>query len=360
MSSRALLSETQRPEFERANRAQQDELRQQYSARREQPLMPYEAALENRLKIDWRAETLPQPSFIGRRVIDVPLTELVPFIDWTFFFSAWELKGRFPAILDHPQYGAAARELYDHARALLDRIIAERLLTARGVYGFWPAASEGDDILVYADETRSRELLRFNMLRQQEKIADGKPNLSLADFVADRSTSVDDYIGAFAVTSGLGADALAHSFEKAHDDYNAIMVKALADRLAEAFAAYLHATARRDWGVQERLTPEDVMAERHRGIRPGFGYPACPDHSEKFKLFDLLDARPRGHRADRARRDDAGRERQRHVLRPSPGALLHGRPARRRPDRQLCPPEGHRGRRRRTLAHVAAGVRPGR
>ena len=290
----SLLSETQRPEFERANRAQQDELRQQYSARREQPLMSYEAALENRLKIDWRAETLPQPSFIGRRVIDVPLTELVPFIDWTFFFSAWELKGRFPAILDHPQYGAAARELYDQARTLLDRIIAERLLTARGVYGFWPAASEGDDILVYADETRSSELLRFNMLRQQEKIADGKPNLSLADFVADRSTSVHDYIGAFAVTSGLGADVLAHSFEQAHDDYNAIMVKALADRLAEAFAAYLHATARRDWGVQERLTPEDVMAERHRGIRPGFGYPACPDHSEKFKLFDLLDARPVG------------------------------------------------------------------
>jgi 5-methyltetrahydrofolate--homocysteine methyltransferase len=290
----SLLSDSQRPEFARANRAQQDELRQHYSARREQPLMSYEAALDNRLKIEWRAETLPRPSFIGRRVIDVPLTELVPFIDWTFFFSAWELKGRFPAVLDHPQYGAAARELYEQARALLDRIIAEQLLAARGVYGFWPAATDGDDILVYADETRTSERLRFNMLRQQEKIADGKPNLSLADFVADREARVDDYIGAFAVTSGLGADALAHSFENAHDDYNAIMVKALADRLAEAFAAYLHATARRDWGVQEQLTPEDVMAERHRGIRPGFGYPACPDHSEKFKLFDLLDARPVG------------------------------------------------------------------
>jgi 5-methyltetrahydrofolate--homocysteine methyltransferase len=289
-----LLSATQRPAFERVNRAQQDELREQYSARREQPLLAYDAALKNRLRIDWAHEPLPQPPVIGRRQIDVPLGELVPFIDWTFFFAAWELKGRFPAILEHPQYGAAARELYAHARTLLDRIVAERLLTARAAIGYWPAGSDGDDIVVFEDEGRGRELLRFNMLRQQEKVADGKPNLSLADFVADGASGVRDHIGAFAVTAGIGADALAHSFERAHDDYNAILVKALADRLAEAFAAYLHARARHDWGIAESLTAEDVMAERHRGIRPGFGYPACPDHSEKFKLFDLLEARAAG------------------------------------------------------------------
>jgi len=285
----SLLSDTERPRFEQENRAQQGTLREQYSARRERPLLSYEAALKNRLKTDWTAPPLA-PDFTGRRLLEVPLGELVPFIDWTFFFAAWELKGRFPAILDHPQYGAAARELYDNARVLLDRMVTERLLVARGVYGFWPAASEGDDIVVYRDQHQSGELTRFNMLRQQETIADGKPNLSLADFVADRAAGVTDYIGAFAVTAGLGADEEAHRYEQARDDYNAILVKALADRLAEAFAAYLHAIARKEWGLDQGLAQDDILAERHRGIRPGFGYPACPDHSEKFKLFDLLDA----------------------------------------------------------------------
>jgi 5-methyltetrahydrofolate--homocysteine methyltransferase len=290
-----LLNETQRARFERANRTLQDELREQFTARRERPLLPYDAALKNRLKIDWSLEKIPVPAFVGRRPLDdVPLGEIVPYIDWTFFFAAWELKGRFPAILDHPQYGAAARELYDNARALLDRIVNERLLLARGLYGFWPAASAGDDIIVYCDRDRSRELTRFNMLRQQEAVADGKPNLSLADFVADQDAAVTDYIGAFAVTAGIGADQLAQRFERAHDDYSAILVKALADRLAEAFAAYLHSVARADWGLEERASHEDIVAERHRGIRPGFGYPACPDHSERFKLFDLLGADSRG------------------------------------------------------------------
>ncbi len=287
----SLLSDGQRPAFEQDNRALQQELREQHASRKERPLVPYGAALANRLKIDWRAEKLPTPHFIGRRTLDrVPLSDLVPFIDWTFFFAAWELKGRFPAILDHPQYGSAARELYDNARHLLDRIIAEDLLTARGVYGFWPAASDGDDILLFADERRADPLLRFNMLRQQEAIADSKASLSLADFVADRQAPVRDYVGAFAVTAGLGAETLAARFERDHDDYQSILVKALADRLAEAFAAYLHARARSEWGIAEPTSPDDVLAERHRGIRPGFGYPACPDHSEKFKLFDLLDA----------------------------------------------------------------------
>jgi len=290
-----LLNEDQRPDFERVNRAQQETLRQQHSIRRENPLLPYTAALENRLKIDWSHQTLPTPAFTGRKTLDdVRLSELVPYIDWTFFFAAWELKGRFPAILEHPQYGAAARELYDNARALLDRIIDEKLLVARAAYGFWPAASEGDDIVVYADGERRGELMRFSMLRQQERLSDGRPNLSLADFVADRSTGVADYVGAFAVTAGLGADDLVRRFERAHDDYSAILVKALADRLAEAFAAYLHARSRHEWGVDQQVTPDDIVAERHRGIRPGFGYPACPDHSEKFKLFDLLDAQAIG------------------------------------------------------------------
>jgi 5-methyltetrahydrofolate--homocysteine methyltransferase len=214
----------------------------------------------------------------------------VPFIDWTFFFAAWELKARFPAVLDHPQYGKAARELYDHARTLLRRIIDERLLTLRGVYGFWPAHSEVDDIVLYADAGRSAEIVRFPMLRQQEVMAEGRPNRSLADFVAPSSLDVPDYAGAFAVTAGIGADDLVKRFERDHDDYHAIMTKALADRLAEAFAEQLHARVRREWGYgrDEQLSPEELLAEKYRGIRPAFGYPACPDHSEKFRLFDLL------------------------------------------------------------------------
>ena len=180
---------------------------------------------------------------------------------------------------------------------LLDRIVREERLTASGVYGFWPAASEDDDIVVYRDLQLTGELVRFSMLRQQEAMASGQPNLSLADFVAprtSRSAGVVDYLGAFAVTAGLGADDFARAFEREHDDYTAIIVKALADRLAEAFAAYLHRMARRDWGIDEGTTPEDSITERHRGIRPAFGYPACPDHSEKFELFDLLGAREIG------------------------------------------------------------------
>ena len=269
---------------------QQNTLREQHGARRERPLRSYAAALENRLAIDWATQRLPVPESDGRRVLDdVPLRDLVPYIDWTFFFAAWELKGRFPAILDHRSTGPAARELYDNARALLDRIVAERLVHASGVYGFWPAASEGDDILLFADEGRSRELTRFNMLRQQESTADGKPNLSLADFVAPRRSGAADYLGAFAVTAGIGADTLVRQFEQSLDDYSAILVKALADRLAEAFAASPRPGPGGD-EIDDAATPADVIAERHRGSVPAFGYPACPDHSEKFKLFELLDA----------------------------------------------------------------------
>ena len=286
----SLLSDERRGAFQRENRDLQDKLRQQHSARKERPLLSYEQAFAKRLAVDWRSEPVPEPCFTGVHVLrNVPLETLIPFIDWTFFFAAWELKGRFPAVLDHPQYGPAARELFGNAQALLDRIVNERLLTANAVYGFWPASSEGDDIVVYRDRAHTGELVRFNMLRQQEAQASGQPNLSLADFVGP-----SDFIGAFALTTGLGADELARRFEAEHDDYSAIMVKALADRLAEAFAAHLHQQARRDWGIDDGGTAEKILAERHRGIRPAFGYPACPDHSEKFKLFDLLEAQAVG------------------------------------------------------------------
>jgi 5-methyltetrahydrofolate--homocysteine methyltransferase len=293
----SLLSDTQKPAFDAANRAAQERLREQHGAVKRRVLLSWPEARANRLRLDWTPGTIARPSFTGTRVLDeVPLAELVPFVDWTFFFSAWDLKGRFPGILQHPQYGPAARELYDNGRELLDRIVEDRLLAARGVYGFWPAQSDGEDIVVYEPGAGigdpGSEVLRFNMLRQQEEIADGKPNRSLADFIAPRGGGITDYIGAFAVTAGLGAQDLAAAFEHDLDDYHAIMVKALADRLAEAFAEYLHARARRDWGygATERLTGEDLIAERYRGIRPAFGYPACPDHSEKRKLFELLDA----------------------------------------------------------------------
>jgi len=229
------------------------------------------------------------PAFTGvRELTDVRIEDVAPFIDWTFFFAAWELKGRFPAILDHPQYGAAARELYEHAQALLKQITDERLLRLRGVYGFWPANSTGEDI-VLPDA-------RFNMLRQQEEIGDGKPNRSLADFIAPIESDITDYLGAFAVTAGLGAHELVARYEADHDDYHAIMVKALADRLVEAFAEYLHARVRKEWGygAGERLSNDDLIHERYRGIRPAFGYAACPDHSEKTKLFALLGAERAG------------------------------------------------------------------
>jgi 5-methyltetrahydrofolate--homocysteine methyltransferase len=287
-----LLSEERRDAFERENRAAQARLREQHSARAARPLLPYAAAVANGFKIDWSRERLPVPRFEGRRLLTaIPLEQIVPYIDWTFFFAAWELKGRFPAVLDHPQYGQAARDLYASAQTLLERIVREQLLTINAAYGFWPAASEQDDIVLYRDRGRTGEVTRFNLLRQQETMAVGQANLSLADFVAPAALEDRvDFLGAFAVTAGIGADALVRRFEHEHDDYSAIIVKALADRLAEAAAAWLHQRSRADWGFDDASTAEQILNEQHRGIRPAFGYPACPDHSEKFKLFDLLGA----------------------------------------------------------------------
>ncbi len=289
----SLLSDSKRPNFVAENRKLQDQLRVKHAAKKERPLLSYAAARANHLKTDWDSLQIPVPWFLGtRKIEDQPLADLVPFIDWTFFFSAWELKGRYPAILEHPEYGEAARDLYGHATTLLDRIVKNKLITAKAVYGFWPSNSVGDDIVIYKDDARRKELGRFHMLRQQEPIADGRPNRSLADFVAPKESLAPDYIGAFAVTAGIGVDALVKEFEAQHDDYNAIIVKALADRLAEAFAEFLHAQARKDWGyaTDEHLTAEEMTAEKYRGIRPAFGYPACPDHTEKTELFNLLGA----------------------------------------------------------------------
>ena len=266
----------------------------------------------------------------------------MPFIDWTFFFSAWELKGRFPGDPRPPELGGPARELYDNAQVVLTRIIREKRLTARGVYGFWPANTIGDDIVVYQDDARRAEVARFHMLRQQEPIADGRPNRSLADFVAPKDSLAPDYIGAFAVTAGIGADELAREYEKAHDDYNAIITKALADRLAEAFAEYLHAQARKDWGYgkDEALSNDALIAEKYRGIRPAFGYPACPDHSEKPTLFESARRASGRDHADRVVRDDAGGLGERPVPEPPAGQVLQRRPHRPRSDRGLRRAQG--------------------
>jgi 5-methyltetrahydrofolate--homocysteine methyltransferase len=270
-----LLDPERRARLDVDNRAHQERLREQYAERERKPLLPIEEARRNRQRVSF--DDVPEPAFTGTRVVEPDLRTLRNYIDWQFFFHAWELKGKFPAILDQP----AARELYDDALALLD----ELPLRARGVYGVWPASSDGDDIVVRNDNRPTR----FCFLRQQSAYGDSRPNRCLADYVAPDGRG--DHVGAFAVTAGIGLDELVARFEAEHDDYRAIMAKALADRLAEAFAEYLHEVARREWyETGEKLSNEQLIQERYRGIRPAFGYPACPDHSEKRKLFDLLGA----------------------------------------------------------------------
>ncbi|MBX3188709.1 MAG: methionine synthase [Labilithrix sp.] len=297
----SLLDPQKRKILDQENRAEQQRLRDLHVGKRVRPVLPLAEVRANAPKIVHPAPSAPP--FLGVREIDGDLREIAEYIDWTFFFTAWELRGRFPQILEHPQQGKAARDLYDAGKALLDRIIREKLLTAKGTYGFFAAASEGEDIVVYADASRSRELTRFPMLRQQQakgapaaSASDDEPSgphLCLADFVGPKGAH--DHVGAFAVTAGLGAEALAESFKKDLDDYSAIIVKALADRLAEAFAEMLHERVRRAWyAPDEKLSGDDLVAERYRGIRPALGYPACPDHTLKGRLFSLVDAEARG------------------------------------------------------------------
>ena len=292
-----LLSEERRPQLVTANHAEQEKLRALHAGRQEKPLLSLAAARAHAEHLSFAPGDLPKPSFLGRRLVeDVRVEDLVPYIDWTFFFSAWDMKGRYPKILDDPRQGEAARDLYDNGRRLLDEIIAKRWLTPRAVYGFWPARSEGDDIVLYAGEDLTKEVVRFPMLRQQAVQGDGKSNRALSDFIAPATANVADHLGAFAVTSGVETDSIAQRFQKDLDDYRSIMMKALADRLAEAFAEFLHARTRKEWGygAGESLSNEDLIAERYRGIRPAFGYPACPDHLPKRRLFSLLAAEEAG------------------------------------------------------------------
>jgi 5-methyltetrahydrofolate--homocysteine methyltransferase len=273
----ALLDPARRVELDEENRKLQDRLREQHAEKERKPLLPIADARANKERVPF--EDLPEPPSTGSQLVEPELTKITPYIDWQFFFHAWELKGKFPAILEQP----AARELYDDAKELLDDIVERELLQARGVHGYWPAKADGDDIVL-------DEGTRFCFLRQQTAYGDTRPNRCLADYV----NPAGDHIGAFAV-SIHGADELAAAHEADHDDYKAIMVKALADRLAEAFAEYLHQVVRRAWyEPREELSNEELIAEKYRGIRPAFGYPACPDHTEKRKLFDLLGAERAG------------------------------------------------------------------
>lgn len=288
-----LMNPQRRPEFEAENRAEQRKLVEAFQRRQQVKLVPYQEAVARRFATDWTTADIPRPSFTGARVLDdYPLEELVEYIDWSPLFMAWELRGKYPRIFDDPTVGPQARQLFDDARRLLDEIVVHKRLQARGVYGFWPAASVGDDILIYGDDERRRELTRFHTLRQQWERKGQDAFYALADFVAPQESGRTDHLGAFAVTTGHGSADLVARYQRDHDDYNSIMVKALADRLAEAFAERLHQIARNDWGYgrDEKLTSEELIDERYRGIRPAPGYPACPDHTEKWLLFDLLDA----------------------------------------------------------------------
>jgi len=286
----SLLSDEGKPAFVAQHRAEYEALREAHAAP-PQVVIPIETARARRTPIEWRAEDIPVPAFTGVRVLDnFPLATLRDFIDWSPLFHAWGLKGVYPRILEHEEQGEQARQLFADANAILDRIVEEHLITARGVYGFFPANAVGDDVELYTDDTRTRVLTRFHFLRQQANREGSEPCRSLADFIAPKETRLHDYIGAFAVTSGIGLKELCDRFRNENDDYNAIMAEAVADRLAEAFAECLHKQARDEWGYgcQENLSNAELIQEKYRGIRPAAGYPACPDHTEKGALWRLL------------------------------------------------------------------------
>ena len=294
----ALVDPERRGGFATEISEQYEAVRQDRAGRQaKERYLPIAEARANHVSIDWTQVAPPAPSFTGVRAFDrYPLEELVERIDWTPFFATWELRGAYPAILDDPKVGVAASDLFRDAQALLERIVRDVRLRASGVVGFWPANADVDDIVLWRDDDRSAEVARFLTLRQQIAKPDGRPNLALADFVAPVDTGLADYMGAFAVTAGHGLDGpdgLVAEFEAAHDDYSAIMAKALADRLAEAFAEHLHERVRRElWGYagDEHLSNAELIAERYQGIRPAPGYPACPDHTEKRTIFELLEA----------------------------------------------------------------------
>jgi 5-methyltetrahydrofolate--homocysteine methyltransferase len=287
----SLLSDDGKAAFVARHRADYEAVRKAHSAPRQRGVS-LQIARTRRAAIQWRAEDLPTPSFTGVRVLDdFPLATLRDFIDWTPFFHTWELKGVYPRILEDQRQGAQARQIFAEANSLLNEIIEKKLITARGVYGFFPANAVSDDVELYTDCTRAMVLERFHFLRQQANREGREPCLSLADFIAPKETGLRDHIGAFAVTSGIGLKELCDRFKAKNDDYNAIMAEAIADRLAEAFAECLHKRVREEWGYgcNESLSHADLIKEKYRGIRPAAGYPACPDHTEKGTLWRLLD-----------------------------------------------------------------------
>jgi len=291
-----LLSDELKTAYVEEVRADYVKVREQHANKKGVKLIPLAAARANRSKIDWQAKLPSKPKFLGTRTFSrYPLEELVPYIDWSPFFQTWDLWGKYPQILEDATVGEAAREVFANAKKMLDRIVREKWLSANGVVRIWPANSVGDDIEIYADESRTTVLETFHFLRQQNEKPAGNPNQCLADFVAPKDSGVADYLGGFAVTAGIGCEERAKAFEAAHDDYNAIMIKALADRLAEAFAEHLHERVRRElwaYASDETLTSADLIAEKYTGIRPAPGYPACPEHTEKGTLFEALQAEP--------------------------------------------------------------------
>jgi len=287
----SLVNADLRADFAQKVRTDYDQIRQTHQDKGAKSLWTLARARANRFPTDWAEVNIPIPAFTGVKVVPhQPLDQLIPYIDWSPFFHTWELRGRYPTIFEDSVVGSKAKELYDDALALLRKIVGQRLFTANGVYGIFPANSLNDDIELYTDDRRTEVLTIFHTLRQQSEKPLGQYSVALADFVAPKESGRADYVGAFAVTTGIGVDLLCQEFERDHDDYNSIMAKALADRLAEAFAELLHKRVREAWGYgkSEELTSEDLIREKYRGIRPAPGYPACPDHTEKRLLFDLL------------------------------------------------------------------------
>jgi 5-methyltetrahydrofolate--homocysteine methyltransferase len=291
----SLLSPEGRDAYASGVRAEYERVAVKHAAAEaEKQRLPLEKARANRQPIDWAGFRPVKPSFLGTRTFDTwDLADLARYIDWTPFFQTWELKGRYPAILDDEAQGAAARQLFEDAQGMLSQIVGEGWFRPRAVVGFWPANAIGDDVRLYTDEARNTELATFFTLRQQLAKRGERPNVALADFVAPKETGLADYLGGFVVTAGIEVEAIAERFAKANDDYSAIMVKALADRFAEAFAERMHEVVRRElWGYapDEAFAPEELIGEPYTGIRPAPGYPAQPDHTEKVTLFKLLDA----------------------------------------------------------------------
>jgi 5-methyltetrahydrofolate--homocysteine methyltransferase len=290
----SLISSELRDGYVESVRSDYDKIRAQHAAKKGQTLVPLAQARANGHRTDWRNHLPPRPRMLGRRLLRAyDLAEIARYIDWSPFFQTWDLAGSYPKILEDPVVGEAARSVFAEGKATLQKIIAAKSLKANAVFGLYPAASAGDDIEIYRDESRSEPAMVWHCLRQQTGKAADRANLCLADFVAPRDSGVPDYVGAFAVTAGIGAEEAVKALEARHDDYGAIMLKALADRLAEAFTELLHERVRREyWGyaADERLSSAELIAEKYRGIRPAPGYPACPDHTEKGPLFELLGA----------------------------------------------------------------------